>query len=89
MIFKGKAIVKEVANKGTYSYQVIEDIMDFKKGNCIIIASMDPDYSILLSQISIIIAEGGSPLAHLAIIAREYNKTIILIDFIMHIPNKH
>ena len=83
MIFEGKIIVNECVNKGLFSYQIIEDILDYKEGDCIIIKSMNPDYSMLLDQISIIIAERGSPVSHLAIIAREYNKTVIIVDNIV------
>jgi phosphohistidine swiveling domain-containing protein len=83
MIFKGKVIVKEFVNEGIYNYKVIENILDFEKGDCIIVKSMNPDFSILLNQINIIISEKGSPLSHLAIIAREYNKTVVIVDNII------
>lgn len=89
MIFEGKVIVNESRGGGKYNYQVVEDVMDFNKGDCIIIKSMNPDYSILLNKLDVIISEKGSVLSHLATIAREYDKTLLLVKGIINkIPKK-
>lgn len=91
MIFEGKAIVKESGNNdnGKFSYEIVNDIKDYNYSKCIIIKYMNPDCALLLKHICVIIAENGSPIAHLAIIAREYHKTVILVDkIIKKIPKK-
>lgn len=69
-------------------YKVIENIKEFEKScGCIIVKNLDPDYSILLGSLKLIITEAGSPLAHLAIVGREQNIPILLVeDIISKIP---
>ncbi|MGM5482844.1 MAG: PEP-utilizing enzyme, partial [Nanobdellota archaeon] len=50
---------------------------------------LDADYTVLLNNIKLIISENGSPLAHLATVAREYNKPVLLVENILgKIPKK-
>jgi hypothetical protein len=56
--------------------------------NCVIIPNLSPDFSIILSQADIIIASQGSLLSHLAILGREFLKTIILSPKISNAPDK-
>lgn len=44
----------------------------------IIVRNTNPDIVLCVNKISAIVAEVGSPLAHAAIIAREYRKPLIL-----------
>jgi len=83
MIYNGKIIVNNIKNNKTFSYQVINSINEFKNKECLIVKTLNTDYSILLDQISVLISEKGSELSHLALIARDYSKTIIIMDKII------
>jgi phosphohistidine swiveling domain-containing protein len=89
MKIKGKLLVgSDIMNK-KFSYQNVRDVSDFKKTDGIIVDYLSPDFTILLSNISFIISKKGSALSHLAIVAREYGKIIIIIDKITKkIPEK-
>jgi phosphohistidine swiveling domain-containing protein len=88
--FLGKFLVNTNKTLPQMKYQILEDITDYdKRCNCIIVRTLNPDLSILLGSISLIVSEKGFPLAHLAIVAREHNIPILLIsDIINKIPNR-
>jgi len=89
MILKGNFIVKETINNKVYKYKIIKCVLDYKGEDCIIISHLNPDFTLLLNKVSLIITEKGSPLAHLAIIAREYQKPILVVENITNkIPKK-
>jgi phosphoenolpyruvate-protein kinase (PTS system EI component) len=70
------------------SYQVINKI-EKVNSRCIIVKNLNPDYYLLFSSVSMIITEHGSPLAHLAIVARERNMPVLLAEGILSkIPRK-
>lgn len=89
MIIKGKLLVgSNIVNK-KFNYQVVKEVFDFQKADCIVVDYLNPDFTILLSNIRFIVSERGSVLSHLAIIAREYRKSIILVEKIVDkIPKK-
>jgi len=89
MIIKGKLLVgPNIVNK-KFNYQVVKEVFDFQKADCIVVDYLNPDFTILLSNIRFIISERGSVLSHLAIIAREYKKSIIVVEKITSkIPKK-
>ncbi len=89
MIIKGKLLVgSNIVNK-KFNYQVVKEVFDFQKADCIVVDYLNPDFTILLSNIRFIISERGSVLSHLAIIAREYKKSIIVVEKITNkIPKK-
>jgi phosphoenolpyruvate synthase/pyruvate phosphate dikinase len=80
-MIKGEYLVKS-SNKilKEYKYIKIKNYYDYEKGNCIVIDYMNPDFTILFSKIDLIITSKGSKLSHLAIIAKEYDKKVILCD---------
>jgi phosphohistidine swiveling domain-containing protein len=87
MEFKAEFLSKPIQDINNIKYKVIENIQDCNDCKCIIVKTLSPDYALLLDSIDLIICETGSVLSHLAIIAREHNKPIILIqDIIEKIP---
>lgn len=77
MKLKGKLLVNTPLKTNKLKYQVLKKIFDFENCDCIIIKYLNPDFTMLLNNIQVIITERGSSLSHLAIVAREYNKTVI------------
>jgi rifampicin phosphotransferase len=75
----GRFIVKGSISKEMKYCRVLR-IEDFSGEECIIVKAMNPDYTILLPSIQLIITEKGSPIAHLAIIAREYGVPVVLVQ---------
>jgi len=74
----------------TLTFQVISDIRQFKKTTlCIIIPSLNPDFSLLLGFIKVIITQTGSSLSHLSILAREHQIPILKISNIIARLPKH
>ena len=89
MIIKGKLLVGSNIVSKKFNYQVVKEVFDFQKADCIVVDYLNPDFTILLSNICFIISERGSALSHLAIIAREYKKSIIVVEKITSkIPKK-
>jgi len=89
MIIKGKLLVGSNIVSKKFNYQVVKEVFDFQKADCIVVDYLNPDFTILLSNIRFIISERGSVLSHLAIIAREYRKSIIVVEKITSkIPKK-
>ena len=81
-------IAPNIANK-KFNYQVVKEVFDFQKADCIVVDYLNPDFTILLSNIRFIISERGSVLSHLAIVTREYGKSIIIVEKITNkIPRK-
>jgi len=75
-----KALVEGQALDGTFTYSKINEVSDYHGEQCIVVKTLDPDYSLLLGDVQVIMSENGSALSHLAILAMEYGKTIILIN---------
>ncbi|MFH1642960.1 MAG: PEP-utilizing enzyme [Nanoarchaeota archaeon] len=89
MKLEGEFVTKVPLNKQEFNYQFIDDLRDFKEGDCIVVKYLDPDFSMLLSDIQLIVTENGSSLSHLAIIAMEYGKCIIRVkDITNNIKNR-
>ena len=89
MIIKGKLLIGSNIVNQKFNYQVVKEVFDFQKADCIVVDYLNPDFTILLSNIRFIVSERGSVLSHLAIIAREYRKSIILVEKIVDkIPKK-
>ena len=89
MILKGKFIVDGQLNKTKLSYELISNVLDYGKSNCIIIPFMNPDFTLLINKVDLIITQTGSALSHLATVAREYKTPVIIIDkSIALIPKK-
>ena len=83
MKLEGKLLIRSCLRTDKLKYQVLKRIFDFKKCDCIIIEYLNPDFTMLLNSIQVIITERGSRLSHLAIVAREYNRTVIQVNGIM------
>lgn len=77
MKIKGDLLVNSFSQSQKLNYQIVEKVFDFKKADCIVVKYLNSDFTILLDNIQTIITERGSALSHLAIIAREYGKTIV------------
>lgn len=78
---EAKYIVKSDLPNGKFKFQCVKEVMNLDdETNCIIVESLDPDFTLLLNSIEIIITKTGSKLAHLAIVAREYGKNILQCD---------
>jgi hypothetical protein len=89
MNLKGKLLVMGKRTEGVFDYQVLQKLEEYKIGSkIIIIPRLDPDYTLLLNNIDIIISPSGSQLSHLSIVSREYGKTIILCEDIQRIDKK-
>jgi phosphohistidine swiveling domain-containing protein len=80
MILKGNFIVKKDIENRRYKYEIVDDILDYKGNECIIVHNLNPDFTLFLNNLSLIITEKGSPLSHLAIIAREYEKPVLAVE---------
>ena len=81
MRIKGKYLVNSEGFYGELRYQKVKEILDYKEGHkCIIVRYLNPDFTILLDNINVIITQKGSELAHLSIMARENCKDIILLE---------
>ncbi len=80
MEFQFKSMVKNTIPLDMLDYKIIEEVREYENSmKCIIIKNMHPDFTLLLGSISLIISEKGSPLSHLAIMAREYGIPVVLI----------
>ena len=56
-------------------------MLDYENNvECVICKTLNPDFSIILPSLSLIITETGSVLSHLAILARERNIPVVLIS---------
>ena len=84
MLFDGKFLVQSNFIGKVYSYEIVNNISDFKAGDCIITKFLNPDLSLLINKIDLIITENGSSLSHLAIIARDYDKKILIVKDIIN-----
>lgn len=61
------------------SYCRVTSIHDYVDGSeAIVVSSLDSQYLMLFSSITAIISEKGNELAHLAILAREFGKVVII-----------
>ncbi len=80
MTFNGTVIVGDLLAEDLIGYQMLSHVTDYDASPCIIVTSLNPDFSMILNKIRLIITEHGSPLAHLSLIAMEYGKTIIRLD---------
>jgi phosphohistidine swiveling domain-containing protein len=70
------------------TYEIINKIKE-PTAETIIIKTLNPDYYLLLGKIKLIITENGSALSHLAIVAREQNIPVLLVENIINnIPEK-
>ena len=79
--FTGTPIVPANVSSLDIKYTIIDDIKNYASNYpCIVVKSLDPDYYLLFSSISLIITEQGGPLSHLAILARDYNIPVIRIE---------
>ncbi len=77
---EGKIIVDNLLQNVEINYEKIESIEDYEGSECIIVNVMDPDLFLIFGKVNVIISKRGSKLSHLAILAREYKKTVIIAD---------
>ncbi len=80
MIIQAKTLVGVTPDSSVMNYQIVKKIFDFEESECIIVPYLNPDLTLLLSNIKVIITERGSALSHLAIVAREYRKAVFLAE---------
>ena len=76
---EGKILVDSNLPK-EMTYEKISSIEDYEDSRCVMVNTMDPDLFMIFGKIDCIISKRGSKLSHLAILAREYGKTLILAD---------
>ncbi|MBN2423038.1 hypothetical protein JXB41_07475 [Candidatus Woesearchaeota archaeon] len=89
MKISGKYIIRGSDIPLNLSYKSINNVLDYNSSECIVIKYLNPDFSLILDNLSLIITEKGSKIAHLAILAMEQNKSIVLIpDIAEKIPKK-
>ncbi|MEE9525354.1 MAG: PEP-utilizing enzyme [Candidatus Woesearchaeota archaeon] len=88
--FKLKQLTGQDAVTSNTKYKVINSVQDFEDGyTSLFVKTLDPDYYMLFNSIRLIITEHGSSLSHLAIVGREYNIPIFLVEnIISKIPKK-
>ena len=55
-----------------------EDLLGFKNDMILVVKNTTPDITIIIDMVKVIVTEINSPLCHAAIIAREYNKPILM-----------
>ncbi len=55
-----------------------EDLLGFKNDMILVVKNTTPDITIIIDKVKVIVTEINSPLCHAAIIAREYNKPILM-----------
>lgn len=80
MKFSGKLLVEgDLDSSPRVSYQVLKNVLEAKRCECFILPNLSSSFSLVLSTVKIIITHNGSVLSHLAILAREFNKPVILI----------
>ena len=83
--FSYDVIEKGKNNNLDLNYMKLNNVLEYnEKFKCIIIPSLHPDFSIIISSISLIVTEEGNSLSHLAIIARERDIPIIQIKGIFN-----
>ena len=77
---EGKIIVDNQVKDKEIVYEKINSVEDYEGSECIVVNIMDPDLFLIFGKVNIIISKRGSKLSHLAILAREYKKTVIIAD---------
>lgn len=77
MNLKGKWLVRHRI-PAEMRFEHIDKIDDYKGSECIVVPFLDPDFTVLLDKVRLIISKRGSKLAHLAIVASEYGVGIII-----------
>jgi len=82
---RGKFLVDTAKTLDKLSYKVIQGIEGCQ---CIVVKTLNPDYYLLFNGLKLIITETGSPLSHLAIVAREHKIPIFQVESIKNIPAK-
>ncbi|MBL7157094.1 MAG: hypothetical protein ISS92_02900 [Candidatus Omnitrophica bacterium] len=79
--YSGHFLIPAAADFPSVKYKVISAVTEFESGcSSIVVESLNPDYYLLFGQIELIVAERGGALAHLAILAGEYNIPIFMCD---------
>jgi len=53
-------------------FKKVENFEEAVDAECIVVRTLNPDYYLLFSTLKLIITRIGSPLSHLAILAREH-----------------
>lgn len=76
---EGKVIVEGNLPK-EMNYEKISNVEDYDGSRCVVVNTLDPDLFLIFGKIDCIISKRGSKLSHLAILAREYGKSIILAE---------
>ena len=60
-----------------YSFEIVKGIKPNMNSLAIVVSSLDPEYTLYLGNIHLIISKNGSSLAHLSLVANDYNIPII------------
>lgn len=71
-----------------YSCEYLNDILNYNGAKCLIVDYLNPELTILLPSIDLMVVEKGSKIAHLAIVAAEYGKTILLVESISELKKQ-
>lgn len=86
---KYEKLVSGGLSDGVFPYKCVKDVLDFNQSlsySVIFIDHLDPDFFIFFSSIKCIVTRKGSSLSHLSILAREYQISVIKVDFPVEIP---
>ena len=82
LVFKYEILTGPITNLES-EYEIIEHINIKPVPPVIITPSLNPDLFLYFDFVSLIISESGSKISHLAILAREFNKKIIICNNII------
>ena len=81
LTFSFKELSNSIFKSTNFKYQIINQVNEFSSENdCIILKGLNPDFFLLFGHLKLIITEKGSPLSHLAILAREHKLPILLAE---------
>jgi len=79
MTLKGEILVNsKLAFEKKVSFLKVKTILEVKNCDCLIINSLHPDFAMAIPVVDFIITQKGSALSHLAVLCREYGRSIII-----------
>lgn len=78
-ILAGSFVTKKPVKISNVSFQRIDSPLEYnKKAQAIVLKSLSSKYVLLLGSVELIVARYGSPLSHLAIVAREHGIPVFI-----------
>lgn len=73
LIDKGTVVCRGVASGPVHVIRREEDMAAFPENAVLVVRHSDPEYAALLKNAAALVSDVGTPLSHLATVAREYN----------------